>query len=119
MFIISDSNLNFTSHPRDFQIQSGRAVAGGAGINNGEDLTLENMTMTNNEALASGGAISNSPNGNLTILNSVIAGNFSRSGTGGGGIYNSGVLTVRDTAVRDNGDERKAQTAAVSPISAR
>lgn len=104
VFIISDSTLDFTVTLKDFQIQKGRTVAGGAGINNGEELTLDNMTMTANEAIAAGGAISNSPSGNLTVLNSTIAGNFSRSGSGGSGIYNGGTLVVRDSAIRDNGD---------------
>ena len=103
-FIISNQDLDFSVTLQDFQIQSGRTVAGGAGINNGEQLTLMNMTMTNNEALTSGGAISNSPTGNLTILNSEIAGNFSRSGTGGAAVYSSGTLTIRDSYIHDNGD---------------
>jgi len=64
-------------------------------------VTLSNLTIRNGIAIA-GGGIYNS--GNLTLLNSAITGNYALSGSSatGGGIYNNGTLTVRNSTFSGN-----------------
>ena len=64
-------------------------------------VTLSNLTIRNGIATG-GGGIHNS--GNLTLSNSAITGNYALSGSSatGGGIYNSGTLTVRNSTFSGN-----------------
>ncbi len=69
-------------------------------VDSGGNLTLNNMTITKGKA-DDGGGIYNS--GTLTINNSTIQDNSTSSTTNGGGIYiNSGTLTINNSTVRDN-----------------
>ena len=64
-------------------------------------VTLSNLTIRNGIATG-GGGIHNS--GNLTLSNSAITGNYALSGSSatGGGIYNNGTLTVRNSTFSGN-----------------
>jgi CSLREA domain-containing protein len=69
-------------------------------VNNGANLTLQNLTIANGKVSSvSGGGITN--NGTLTVTNSTFSGN--RAGYGGG-IYNasSGTLTVTNSTFSGN-----------------
>jgi hypothetical protein len=68
----------------------------GGGVNNGGALSVSNSTITGN--LGSG--IYNG-NGMLTVSNSTVAGN-SATLTYGGGIYNAGTMTTRNTIIAGN-----------------
>jgi hypothetical protein len=71
---------------------------GRAGISNSGTLTLENSTVTENDAtLSPVGGIHSS--GTLTINNSTISDN---TGKGGGGINNSGTAEIRDSEILGN-----------------
>ncbi|MCB9438431.1 MAG: hypothetical protein H6673_15755 [Anaerolineales bacterium] len=67
-------------------------------------LTLNNLTLSNGEVDAQGGAILN--NGTLVINDSTLEGNF--AGEHGGAIYNTGTLTIANTAFSDNHTNRYA-----------
>lgn len=65
-------------------------------INSGKPIYIENCTFTNGHATGKGGAILiASSSSTCTITSSTITGNG--SGNLGGGIYNSGVLTITDS----------------------
>ncbi len=83
----------------------------GAGIYNSGTLTITNSTISGNHAdnEGSGGGVYNSRSGNLFVINSTISGNeagvfFAGYGTDGlgGGIYNSGTLTMSNSTVSGN-----------------
>ena len=73
---------------------SAMTVTGGAGIRNDGTLNVTDLYVSGSSA----GGISN--NGNLTVMNSTLAGNS--SGYRGGGIGNSGTLTVTDCTIAGN-----------------
>ncbi|MCB8954024.1 MAG: hypothetical protein H6650_18610 [Ardenticatenales bacterium] len=73
---------------------------GGAGIYNiGQNVTLENMVVTDNAGTLAGGGVRNS--GSMTISNSQIENNTVLVGSGGG-IANTGTLTLAGSRVRNN-----------------
>lgn len=76
---------------KSLTIVAGNIIDFGGGIFNTGDLTLENCTLTGNEANI-GGGIANAPNGTLELVESTLASNTAKYG---GGIYNWGDLTVR------------------------
>ena len=61
-------------------------------------VTMNRITITGGNATGSGGGISNS--GILTLANSTISGN--NAANNGGGIYNVGTLTVTDSTITGN-----------------
>jgi len=68
-------------------------------INVGVTATIEGMTIQNgNAAGAAGGGIYNS--GTLTLNNSMVSGNS--SGQGGGGIFNNNALTLNNSTITSN-----------------
>jgi|GEM_PF-1118102 len=79
-----------------------RSSEGGAIFNNAA-LNLSNSTLTGNAPSYGvdglGGAILNSYSGTLNLVNNTIAGNWASLG---GGIYNSGTLTLTNTIVADS-----------------
>jgi hypothetical protein len=85
--------------------------AGGGAIFNdvGATLTLNQCTLTGNHAREQGGAIYNY-RATLTVVGCTISGNTSdgdpsfRGGLGGGGIFNSSVLTLTNSIVAGNSD---------------
>lgn len=70
----------------------------------GGSLTLNNLTLSNGEVDAQGGAILN--NGTLTLNGSTLEGNFASEH--GGAIYNNSTLTIANTAFNDNHTNRYA-----------
>ena len=99
-------------------LRNGNAINtdGGAIKNTNGWLTLENCTITNNKAdgttsgLSSGGGIYNGDNAQMVINNCKIDNNFalnpqangSNGFFGGGGIFNSGILTLKNSYVEFN-----------------
>ncbi len=84
---------------RDVTIQDGLTNLGGGGIQNFGDLTLNQVTVTSNEASANlAGGINNAASGKLNVRDSSIDANV------GWGIYNAGVLTLTGSSVSDNTD---------------
>ena len=69
----------------------------GAGLNNGNSMTITNSTLSNNNSTRSGGAVSN--RGSLTIRHSTLSGN---NGFKGGTIanYNGATLQIGNTALK-------------------
>ncbi|HEY6564630.1 MAG TPA: hypothetical protein VIY86_09050, partial [Pirellulaceae bacterium] len=104
--------LNVTM--RCYTITLGKSVQDGGGILSFENLTLEQMTLVNNEVTGTGqdgGAISQGTEtvggGNLVILGSTIENNTAADDAGAIDFYNSGDLTIgsiagRDTIIRSN-----------------
>lgn len=70
----------------------------GGGIFNRGTLTINNCTISDNEADNNSGGIQNS--GNMTVNNSIISGN--EGGGGGGGIENGGDLTITNSNISNN-----------------
>lgn len=112
---------------RDGQIFSSLGHEGGAAVqNNGGNVSLVNMRLSNNTATSIGsGAVLNRNGGSITIENSIIAANTASSSGGvtneinsnmfiitstiegnaagdGGGITNGGTLEIVDSVVREN-----------------
>jgi hypothetical protein len=94
---------------------SGLTVAGGfdwqgGGIHNDGSLTLDRVTVRDNQAggaaflTGSGGGIYNAPGASLTITRSTISDNTAHISNlqGGGGIYNGGALSVFATTFSGN-----------------
>jgi CSLREA domain-containing protein len=89
-------------------VTNGRAGSGGALINEGGILNINNSTIRNSFSdwnlggSGSGGGISNW--GTLNISNSTISGNSCSGyrGCGGGGIANGGTLNISNSTISDN-----------------
>jgi CSLREA domain-containing protein len=81
---------------------TGGRTSFGAGIRNAGDLHLHDCTVSGNMTPASGGGIANS--GRLTLSQSRVTHNRSTNvGGGGGGIYNTGDLLLRQSLLQNNG----------------
>jgi len=63
-------------------------------------VTIQDMTITDGNVTDDGGGIYNS--GTLTVDNSALSNNSAHEGGGGGGIYNNGTLTVSNSTVSGN-----------------
>ncbi|MBN2007023.1 MAG: hypothetical protein JXA21_26975, partial [Anaerolineae bacterium] len=78
------------------------------GISNSGALTLTNCTISNHiHAYRDGGGIYNGPNGTLTLIKSTVAGNkceenYDCRDRRGGGIYNSGMLSLISSTISGN-----------------
>jgi len=80
-------------------------VGSGGGIYNGDQMTLIRVVISGNDAEQSGGGIYNHPSGVLNITDTTLYRNKSLDTTGiydGGGINNSGVMTVEHTTFDGN-----------------
>jgi hypothetical protein len=95
---IGDGEVYF----KDCSFDSNSSMDGGhIRINSGKPTHIENCTFTNGHATGKGGAILiASTASTCTITSSIITGNS--SGNLGGGIYNSGVLTITDSKIFKN-----------------
>ena len=66
-------------------------------------LTLNDISLLDGGAGGgNGGAISIAPNGQVTINRSFLTSNFTESGSDGGAIYTSGILTINNTTLGAN-----------------
>ncbi|MEO5625791.1 MAG: choice-of-anchor Q domain-containing protein [Dokdonella sp.] len=64
------------------------------------NLTLFGLTLFNGRPAGDGGALRGGSNANLTLINSLVYGNF--SGGNGGGIHAQAAVTLTNTSVDDN-----------------
>jgi hypothetical protein len=92
-------------------ISGGRSINNAGGILNGGNLTLNDTTVTDNQALGTvaktgdGGGIYNASGATLTLNRSTVSANIANTPTGdGGGIHNAsgGTVTLSDSAVSGN-----------------
>lgn len=79
---------------------SSNGAATGGGIYNAGNLVVAGSTLATNAATGAGGSVSNTASGRTTIVNSTLSGN---SASNGGGIANSGDLTLQQTTLTGNG----------------
>jgi uncharacterized repeat protein (TIGR02543 family) len=101
LYVSSLGDLTLTN----VTLQNGCANAGGFGaggaIFNRGALSLDTVTLTNNEALRSGGAIHN--DGTLTLTRSTVSNNaVTAVDAGGGGIVNRGTMQVVQSTISGN-----------------
>jgi hypothetical protein len=89
-----------TLHVRGISILDGSTAAIGGGILNAGTVVLEQTILDGNRA-GNGGAFGNTPGANATISLSRLNAN-STTGVGGGGILNSGTLTVFKSILAGN-----------------
>ncbi len=89
---------------RDVTLINNSAGGNGGAIFNAGKVTLESSQVLSNTAQELGGGIYNYglANAELTVTESVIAHNSAAGYDGGGGIYNSGKLTMRSSTLADN-----------------
>ncbi len=102
IFDVNDenSNNNINVAINGLTIANGVA-ADGAAFENFENLTINNSTISDNNA-GEGGGIKNNETGNLTINNSTISGN-SADGGGGGGVFNDrGTVKISNSTLSGN-----------------
>ncbi len=79
---------------------SGRSDGEFGAIYNSGELTVSRSIITENRAGHQGGGINNQPEGNVFVEYSTISNNIV---DGGGGIFNTGTLVVRNSAIVFNG----------------
>jgi hypothetical protein len=84
----------------NLSIRNGNTAGLGGGIQNAGTLWVSKVTFSGNKA-GNGGALSNSAGATATIYNATIAENTT-TGVGGGGIINSGTLTLDESSLSDN-----------------
>jgi CSLREA domain-containing protein len=115
--IHSESNASVTingCHITDNEITSVSAVKGGGISALTGTLVINDSTVSNNRVISgsttnSGGGIFTSLDTRTTITNSTISGNIVTNASGstsdrnGGGIFNGGAMTVRNSTITDNG----------------
>ena len=87
-------------------LTEGDSVAGGAILNQGNDLTLSGLAITGNNAHTGGGVDSRHTGGSrtaaITIIDSEISNNSSRDGGGGVYLYNTGDVTITNSVISGN-----------------
>jgi hypothetical protein len=89
---------------RGLTARNGGALNGGgiSTIGTGADVRLIDVHVRNNAAAAVGGGIHN-PDGSVTITRNLIAENtVPGMDNAGGGVFNAGTMTIRDSLIRDN-----------------
>ena len=98
--IINNGTLTLTGGGRI--IGANNTSEGGAILNNGT-LTIENAELSGNTA-AKGGGVYNSSGASFTVNGGSIKNNISNNYSGGG-IYNSGTVTINDGTISENSTE--------------
>jgi hypothetical protein len=104
----------------NLSIRNGKTAGLGGGIQNAGSLWVSKVTFSGNNA-GNGGALSNNSGATATLYNATIAENTT-TGVGGGGIINSGTLTLDESSLSDNhapinGGGLNTQSAGISHIS--
>jgi hypothetical protein len=103
--VFADATLGLTG----VTVRNGNAGLGphpdeeGGAFYNAGTLTLGNCIVSGSSAAIAGGAIFNTPDGTLTLNDCMVWGNTVESGVrGGGGIANSGALTIVNSTISEN-----------------
>jgi hypothetical protein len=104
----------------NLSIRNGKTAGLGGGIQNAGTLWVSKVTFSGNSA-GNGGALANSSGATATLDNATMAENTT-TGVGGGGIINSGTLTLSESSLSDNhapinGGGLNTQSSGVSHIS--
>ncbi len=119
-FRILDVASGATLRVSDLSIRNGKTAALGGGIQNAGTLWVNKVTFIENTA-GNGGALSNGAAATATLENATIEDNTT-TGVGGGGIINSGLLTLDESSLTGNhapinGGGLNTQGAGISHIS--
>ena len=85
-----------------FSGNSARMFAGGIANGFGATLTVTNSTFSGNSATAQGGAIENGSGATLAVTNSTFSGNSTAVVASGGGIFNSGTATFKNSIIANS-----------------
>jgi len=87
----------------DLTLRNGKVTSQGGAINNNGSLTLNGCTFTDNNAIASGGAVYNDNGGSLTVIDCTFTGNtVNMTGGNGGAIHNYNTLNVDGSSFTGN-----------------
>jgi predicted outer membrane repeat protein len=86
-------------HLSRLTVRDGFSLFAGGGVFNQGDLTIDNASLTHNQATVDGGGIYTSQ-GTLRVIASVISNNA--AGSSGGGLYALGPATLTDSTIRNN-----------------
>ncbi|MEX2140962.1 MAG: choice-of-anchor Q domain-containing protein [Pirellulales bacterium] len=109
--VLSGANFSVSGvtirNGRVVRAPAGHGIGDGGGIFNAGTLTITNSTVSGNVAFNFGGGIHNAAGAMLTISDSTITGNRGQQDTApanhkGGGVYNSGTLTMINCTVFAN-----------------
>lgn len=85
---------------RDGLISGHSAHGSGAGVSNAGQLVLADVEVRNNTARVAGGGLYNAAGAQADVRDATFTGNT--AGQGGGAVFSSGDLTVKDSTLRDN-----------------
>ena len=82
-------------------VSHGNSGSWAGGIYNNGFLTVTDSAISGNSSI-SGAGIYNPRNAALSIIGSILSANSANGGTGGGGIFNDGSLTIADSTITGN-----------------
>jgi hypothetical protein len=99
-FRVLDVAVGASLRVANLSIRNGNTAGLGGGIENAGSLWVSKVTFSGNRA-GNGGALSNVAGATATIYDATIAENTT-TGVGGGGIINSGTLTLDESSVSGN-----------------
>ncbi|HEX6641546.1 MAG TPA: Calx-beta domain-containing protein, partial [Thermoanaerobaculia bacterium] len=104
VFYLYDPDATLDVRIAGLTITDGLAAIGAGVVNFGENLTLDDVVITENFAQGSGAGLwSDSPNGGLTITDSTISGNEAASDGGGIYLYNAtGPVLIENSVITGN-----------------
>jgi hypothetical protein len=119
-FRVLDVAAGATLRVANLSIRNGSTAGLGGGIQNAGSLWVSKVMFSGNQA-GNGGALSNSAGATATLDDATIAENTT-TGVGGGGILNSGTLTLSESSLSGNhapinGGGLNTQSAGISHIS--
>ena len=110
-----DSSSSIDVSISGLTLTGGDVSAAGGAISNLENLTLDAVSIVDNEAFF-GGGVSNESSGVLSLTNSTIANN--QAGLNGGAIWASGALTATNVTISGNSANINGAAIASAPYSA-
>ncbi len=106
--LLVDKSVTINGAGADALAVDGNATSSVFQIGTGETVTISGLTIRNGHSGARGGGIDNESGSTVDITNCTVSGNTAGGGeiSGfGGGIYNSGTLTIVNSAVSGNATE--------------
>src|SRR5437667_2135866 len=103
--LLVDKSLTMNGAGADVLAVDGNATSSVFQIGTGETVTISGLTIRNGHSGTRGGGIDNESGSTVNITNCTVSGNTAGGGeiSGfGGGIYNSGTLTIVNSTVSSN-----------------